>query len=97
MTFVKGVSGNPGGRPKKDWTWAGLYIQELKRKLKTTDGKKIDPKVAIAKRIIKMAIDGDLNAIKELSNRIDGMPQQSMEHSGEIANPTPIYGSKSTE
>jgi len=77
MPFVKGQSGNPGGRPKRSWTWAGLYEEELKSKLTATTGEKMAASKAVAKRVIKMAIDGDIQAIRELTNRMDGMPKQS--------------------
>ena len=44
----------------------------------TTDkGEKIEAKKAVAKRLVRMAVEGDINAIKELANRIEGMPRQA--------------------
>lgn len=83
MTFIKGKSGNPGGRPKRDWTWASLYEEEVNKKLTGTDGSSIDAKEAVARRVIKMAIEGDIQAIKELTNRMDGMPPQDLTSGGE--------------
>jgi hypothetical protein len=74
--FQKGESGNPGGRPKREWTFMGLYEEELEKILTTKDGQQIEAKKAVAKRLVQMAIEGDINAIKELANRIEGMPQQ---------------------
>ena len=85
--FKKGQSGNPGGRPKRVWTFMGLYEEELENILTTQDGKKIDAKRAVAKRVVKMAIDGDIQAIRELSNRLDGMPMQKLEASGPEGEP----------
>ncbi len=77
--FKKGQSGNPGGRPKMPWTFMGLYKEELEKVLTTTAGEKLDAKQAVAKRLVKMAVEGDINAIKELANRIEGMPKQTTE------------------
>lgn len=85
--FVKGQSGNPGGRPKRDWTWASLYEEEVQNQLDTKDGKKVDARKAVAMRLIKMAIDGDIQAIRELTNRMDGMPVQKNVHAGDEENP----------
>lgn len=54
----------------------GLYQKELELVLSTQGGIKIQAKEAVAKRLVDMAIKGDINAIKELANRIEGMPKQ---------------------
>lgn len=76
--FVKGQSGNPGGRPKLPWTFMGLYQEELEKVIATGDKAKtkIEAKRAMAKKLVQMAIDGDIQAIKELANRIEGLPLQ---------------------
>ena len=91
MPFVKGQSGNPGGRPKRSWTWSGLYEEELKKVLPTVEGKSVIARVAVAKRLIKMAIEGDIQAIKELTNRMDGMPQVDVTSKGEKLEFPTIY------
>lgn len=91
--FKKGQSGNPKGGPKKEWTMSGLYKQALEEANETG----VPKKLIIARKLVQLAERGDVVAIKELGNRIDGMPKQSLEHSGEISHPTPIYGSKSTK
>ena len=92
--FQKGQSGNPGGRPKRDWTFAQLYEEELEKQLPTTDGTTLLAKHAVVKRIVRMAVEGDIAAIKELTARLDGQPKQSMEMDGGV-NPDgtvrPIY------
>lgn len=87
MPFQKGQSGNPGGRPKRDWTWSGLIAQELENELTAKDGTKGKYKDFVVKRLVRMAIDGDIQAQKEIMNRMDGMPKQSIEHSGDEDNP----------
>ncbi len=76
--FAKtGAAANPNGRPKKEWTWAGLLEEAMEEELVTTDGRKDKVKKFITKRLVKMAIDGDIAAQKEIMNRMDGMPRQS--------------------
>lgn len=90
MPFIQGQSGNPGGRPKLPWTFQGLYKEELEEMLTTVDGNPIEAKKAVAKRIVKMAIEGDINAIKELANRIEGMPIAKQEIFGKDGQPLQI-------
>ena len=78
--FKKGQSGNPGGRPKRAWTWATLLEEAVEEEFTTKDGKLTSGgKDFIAKKLVHMAIDGDIQAIKEISNRMDGMPAQKQE------------------
>lgn len=90
MVFVKGQSGNPGGRPKREWTWSGLLADAVEEELTTKDGVKDNAKSFITKRLVRMAIDGDIQAQKEIMNRMDGMPKQSIEHSGDEDSPIRI-------
>lgn len=84
MTFVKGQSGNPGGRPKKEWTWSGI-LTEVGDSVEVKSKKKF--KELVAKRIWVEAVNGNLGAIKEIFNRMDGMPPQSMQLSQDPDNP----------
>ena len=81
MPFQKGISGNPGGRPKKEWTWAKL-LEEAGEEIDPDSGKKF--KEAVSKRLWIAAVNGNIVAIKELFNRMDGMPIQATEIEGEI-------------
>jgi len=71
--WPKGVSGNPGGRPKKK-----AITEELDRLLEEEspngDGKTWA--VIIAEALLKQAAKGDVRAITELANRIEGKPVQ---------------------
>jgi hypothetical protein len=76
MPFKKGQSGNPAGRPRGDWTWAGMIRKAMENK--NLDGEEI--KKGVAEALVAKALDGDVQAIKEIGNRIDGMPQQFIDH-----------------
>ena len=71
--FKKGQSGNINGRPKEPWTMTGLY----KEAGDEADETGVPMKLAVAKKLWRLASKGDVVAIKELGNRIDGMPKQS--------------------
>jgi len=72
MAFEKGKSGNPGGRPKaKDFTDA-LRVAVL-----ATEGDKTKLR-KIAEKLADMAVEGDIQAIKEIGNRLEGTPAQTI-------------------
>jgi hypothetical protein len=62
-----------------------LWADTLKRALIQADGNKIR---AIAEALIEKAASGDVPAIRELGDRVDGKPTQQIdqttEHSGEV-------------
>ena len=66
MPFEKGQSGNPGGRPK-DKPFADALRMELK--VAGDDHRKLRK---IARALIAKAEDGDLAAIREIADRLDG-------------------------
>lgn len=81
--WVKGVSGNPEGAKKgQGISLVGL----LKKKLETIpDGvDKLSFAEAIIEVLVKKAIkDEDIHAIKDIINRVDGMPRESIDVTGE--------------
>ena len=92
-SWKKGQSGNPNGRPKREWTWNGVLQDAVEKSEK--DG--IPVKVHVAEALVQAAITGNIQAIKELMNRMDGMPQQPTDiTSGGKELPAPIYGGLST-
>lgn len=95
MTFIKGVSGNPGGRPKREWTWGGLLTEAMEEMLTAKDGTKAKAKDFVIKRLVKMAIDGDIQAQKEIMNRMEGFPAQSTDITSG-GKPIPILGGITT-
>ena len=74
----KGAAANPNGRPKREWTVAGLIEQAMEEVAETG----IPYKKAVYTKLVRMARDGDIQAIKEVSNRLDGMPTQKQEVGG---------------
>jgi hypothetical protein len=74
---VAGFNKNPqninrNGPPKKDWTMKGLLEESLEEADETgTPYKKI-----VARKLRNLAVKGDMVAIKEVNNRMDGMPVQ---------------------
>lgn len=70
MAFQPGQSGNPTGRRKeKPWRDA------LTLALKDGDGLKLRN---IAEKLVAAAEAGDLQAIKEIADRLDGKPVQAL-------------------
>lgn len=78
MTFVKGRSGNPGGRPKG--TAFGSVLAARLEEVK--DGKTTREQIVGA--VVDKALDGDLEAVKWIADRTDGKVKDSNELSGEL-------------
>lgn len=74
MTFAKGQSGNPGGRGT-DRPWADAL--RLCAAEPTPDGRK--KLRALADKTFDLALDGNIEAIKEIGNRFDGRPKQQVD------------------
>jgi ribosomal protein L17 len=53
-----------------------LWAETIKRAVTQSDGKKLR---AIADKLIERAADGDIQAIKEIGDRLDGKPVQSVD------------------
>ena len=67
--------GNQNGKKNHPWSEA------IQRALLAENGKKLR---AIADKIVQLAMDGDIQAIKELGDRVEGKPAQPVEHSGDV-------------
>ena len=64
---------NREGAPKKAWTITGL----IKESLEETNEDGIPYKKILVDKLRTIAVRGDITAIKEMNNRLDGMPKQS--------------------
>lgn len=76
--YLPGQSGNPHGRPKKGQTFTDILDKVLLEEQVTYNGRVITGKEAAARKLLEMAIKGDMRAITYLADRIDGKPFQSM-------------------
>lgn len=86
MPFKPGQSGNPGGRRKPIFSEALIRHLHLAPEQKGK-GKKDTKLDAITKKLIELAQQGEIAAIKEVADRIEGKSDASLnlQHSGSIA------------
>ncbi len=73
--WPKGVSGNSGGRPKKKLITAELE-RLLEEEMPDSGGKTWA--AAIAESLLRQALKGDVKAISELANRVEGKAIQAV-------------------
>ncbi len=73
--FPKGVSGNPGGRPKK-----ALLSDALRRQIAEAVPNAPEKTIAevIARALIREAVSGNVQAIREIGDRSEGKPAQAI-------------------
>lgn len=69
--FKPGQSGNPSGRPKKDRALTAALEAELDTKI----GRKTKRQL-VATKVLSLALDGDMTAVKFLADRTEGLPIQ---------------------
>lgn len=85
MTFQKGTSGNPRGRPKRGAALTEFIRAELDKPFEP--GSKVTAKERIAGVIVQQACRGNLQAIAWLTDRMEGTAPQRVEHSGPDGGP----------
>lgn len=77
--FVKGESGNPGGRPASEFNFTSLLRVKASERPHVVD------------RLLDLCESEDenvaLRAILGLANRLDGMPKQALEATGKDGGP----------
>jgi hypothetical protein len=74
--FPPGVSGNPSGRPKKkDWTDA---IRKAVQAVPEDDPQKRQRLELLAEALMLKALSGDVPALKEVGERLDGKVPQAL-------------------
>lgn len=69
-----------GAKADKLWTDA---LRVAVHREETDEGKKRKRLSIIADKLCRAAMDGDVSAIKEIGDRLDGKPRQQIEHEGE--------------
>lgn len=70
-----------GGRPKgstKPRIMAEALTLALNREADNAEGKPTKKMYLIADKLVDLAVDGDMQAIKEINDRIDGKPTQTL-------------------
>ena len=85
-TWKPGQVTNPNGRPKKEWTMSSLIREAVEEAGATGEPKN----KIVARKLADKAVEGDIVAIKELNNRIDGMPVQKNILAGDEENPVKL-------
>ena len=85
MTFVKGQSGNPAGRPQGARSFTTKVREALE---KIADGKDYTYEEALIKSILKKAIvDGDVASQRIIWNYLDGMPRETKDVTVKLPKP----------
>jgi hypothetical protein len=72
-----GESGNPNGRPPAEETMTGVLRSRVNKQ-------------EIADKLIALANEGNVAALKYVYDRLDGMPRQSVEVTGDKEKPVPL-------
>ena len=85
--WQKGQSGNPGGRPKKDFSLNTALREYLAEK---DNRRKKLRKDVIVEKLYKLAAAGDVKAIKMIFDRLEGLPVSQIELSGKMGGPIKI-------
>lgn len=81
----KGYTGNPNGRPKKGTALTDILRSMLDKPASDSpDAPKL--KEVVMQKLVNLALDGDMVALKYLTDRIDGTPVQMVDQTleGEI-------------
>lgn len=81
MTFQPGQSGNPSGRPKARPFRDALHLA-VKRAVKDAEDDKVHL-AGVAEALVDKAMTGDVAAIREIADRLDGKVPQAQIHMGD--------------
>ena len=92
---------NREGSPKKNWRWADLYaeIAEEYRDIEKRDGtkEKMQVKRIVAEKVFSLALKGDMQAVKELADRMNGKSKETVEVDARITIPHVTVNTKPEE
>lgn len=77
--WQKGKSGNPLGRPKRGWTVKEMIENAMEEYTLTGPDAGKQAKQIVYEALVKLGKKGDILAIKEINNRLDGMPEAAVD------------------
>ena len=78
--FEKGQSGNPAGKPTGTLNLKTLIRKVWDEEITNDDGSSTIQGLLIIKAMFEKAANGDVSAFKALCERLEGMPQQAIDH-----------------
>jgi hypothetical protein len=70
--------------PKADKIWANALRLAVMRETEDENGVKTNYLNRIAQNMVKKANEGDVMAMKEIGDRLDGKPAQAIENTGSL-------------
>lgn len=70
------ITPSKGGKPDK--LMRDALMVALNREAVDADGQKTKKLNIIAAKLVELAVGGDIQAIKEISDRVDGKPSQAI-------------------
>ncbi len=74
---------SPAEGRKGDKLWRDALMVAVKRECE--DGGKTKKLAALAAKLVERGLDGDVTALKEIGDRLDGKPTRGVEHSGKAS------------
>jgi ribosomal protein L17 len=76
------------GRKPLEKSFTNMLRIAIAQAMDGPDGERVPKLRMVAEQLVSLALKGDLQAIREIADRIDGKPMQAIEHSGEIEGST---------
>ena len=77
----------PSKGSKPDKLMRDAIMLALHREAEDSGGKKTKKLNIIATKLVDAAAGGDIQAIKEIADRVDGKPAQAIQHQGDEESP----------
>lgn len=78
---------NPNGGAKLDKEWRDairMAVHETRDAKGDGKVKKVKALRLLASKLVDKGLDGDVAAMREIGDRLDGKPRQELDHSGEL-------------
>ena len=90
---MPGKEGGRKGGADKQWRDALLLAGKTAADAEfITKGRGVKRQRVMAEVLVQKAIDGDMGALKEYGDRVDGRPAQALEHTGKDGEPLQTHG-----